>query len=261
MSLAFAAGTEEDAVVIDGLDHAFRVSDGGSVVALRDINLNVGPREFVAVVGPSGCGKSTLLRVIAGLVRPTRGRARALGDEIGRHRGEVGLVFQRPTLLPWLDILENVIFPLRHMGRPVTAAHRERAMALLASVGLAEFARRAPGELSGGMQQRVGICRALITDPRLLLMDEPFAALDALTREELGFELLRICGEQPKAVLFITHSIQEAVMLADRVVVMTPRPGRVRATIPVTIPRPRGREILRDPRFQEICGDVRDAIA
>jgi NitT/TauT family transport system ATP-binding protein len=261
MSLAFARKDGEDAVVIEGLSHAFRTSDGGSVLALRDVGLRVGSNEFVAVVGPSGCGKSTLLRVIAGLVEPTRGRARALGEEIGRRRSDIGLVFQRPTLLPWLDVLDNVLFPLRHMGRTVTPGHRDRAIGLLGSVGLADFAHRLPSELSGGMQQRVGICRALITDPLLLLMDEPFAALDALTRDELGLELLRICGEQPKAVLFITHSIQEAVMLADRVVVMSPRPGRVRAIVPVPIERPRGAHILRDPRFQEICGDVRDAIA
>jgi NitT/TauT family transport system ATP-binding protein len=171
------------------------------------------------------------------------------------------LVFQRPALLPWFNVLDNVLFPLRHMRRRVGAAETDRAMRLLAMMGIADFARMRPKELSGGMQQRVGICRALITDPRLLLMDEPFAALDALSRDELGAELLRLCTERPKAVLFVTHSIPEAVMLSDRVLVMSARPGRLRRDCAITLARPRRAQVTREPIFQEICGHVRDAVA
>src|SRR5271166_5460118 len=205
--------TDGAAAGISRVNHAFAASDGSSIVALRDINLTVGAREFVSIVGPSGCGKSTLLRILAGLVKPLSGEVSVLGKPVGARRSDVALVFQRPALLPWLNILDNVLFPLRHMSRPVGSAEAERAMALLAMMGIADFAKLRPRELSGGMQQRVSICRALITDPLLLLMDEPFAALDALTREELGAELSRLCAERPKAVVFVTHSIAEAVML------------------------------------------------
>jgi NitT/TauT family transport system ATP-binding protein len=243
------------------VNHAFSASDGRSIPALRDINLTIGAKEFVSVVGPSGCGKSTLLRTLAGLVIPSSGEVSVLGKPIGARRREVALVFQRPALLPWLNILDNVLFPLRHMGRPVGAAVTERAMALLMTMGLADFARLQPRELSGGMQQRVSICRALITDPLLLLMDEPFAALDALTRDELGAELSRICTETPRAVVFVTHSIPEAVMLGDRVVVMSARPARICRDVPVLLSRPRNARTARESVFQEICSDVRDAIA
>ncbi len=255
------AQADVEAIRVDRLSHAFRASDGASVIALRDVGLSVGAREFVSIVGPSGCGKSTLLRIIAGLVTPTTGQVSVLGAPVGARRGDVALVFQRPALLPWFNILDNVLFPLRHMRRPVGAAETRRAKDLLAMMGIADFAKLRPRELSGGMQQRVGICRALIADPKLLLMDEPFAALDALTRDELGAELLRLCAEIPKAVLFVTHSIPEAVMLSDRVLVMTPRPGRFRRDCAVALPRPREAHIIREPIFQEICSDVRDAIS
>ena len=222
--------TDGAAAGISRVNHAFAASDGSSIVALRDINLTVGAREFVSIVGPSGCGKSTLLRILAGLVKPLSGEVSVLGKPVGARRSDVSLVFQRPALLPWLNILDNVLFPLRHMSRPVGSMEAERAMALLAMMGMADFAKLRPRELSGGMQQRVSICRALITDPLLLLMDEPFAALDALTRDELGAELSRICTEKPKAVVFVTHSIPEAVMLGDRVIVMSARPARISVT-------------------------------
>jgi len=252
---------EEAAVEVAHLSHAFCSSAGEQVVALRDISFGVGCHEFVSIVGPSGCGKSTLLRIIAGLIAPTAGEALVLGAPIGARRGEVSLVFQRPALLPWFNVLDNVLFPLRHMRRRVGAAETDRAMRLLAMMGIADFARMRPKELSGGMQQRVGICRALITDPRLLLMDEPFAALDALSRDELGAELLRLCTERQKAVLFVTHSIPEAVMLSDRVLVMSARPGRLRRDCAITLARPRRAQVTREPIFQEICGHVRDAVA
>ena len=172
-------------------------------------------------------------------------------------RDEIGIVFQRPTLLPWFDVLGNVTFPMRHKYGRVTAVERDRAHRLLALVGLDDFAGKRIDELSGGMQQRVAIARALLLDPDILLMDEPFSALDALTRDEMSFELLRIWSERPKTVLFITHSIPEAVLLADRVVVMTPRPGRVREILDVTLPRPRSLDTLSDPAFLELANQIR----
>jgi NitT/TauT family transport system ATP-binding protein len=266
--MTLLANTPPQALLTDGIaasithvNHAFVASDGSSIVALRDINLTIGGQEFVSIVGPSGCGKSTLLRVLAGLVKPISGGVTVLGKPVGARRRDVSLVFQRPALLPWLNILDNVLFPLRHMSRPVGSEEAERAMALLSMMGMADFAKLRPRELSGGMQQRVSICRALITDPLLLLMDEPFAALDALTRDELGAELSRICTEKPNAVVFVTHSIPEAVMLGDRVIVMSARPARICCEAPVPLPRPRNVRVTRDALFQEICSDVRDAIS
>jgi len=261
--LAEAAACHADgmAAAISHVNHAYDASDGSSVIALRDVSISVGAREFVSIVGPSGCGKSTLLRILAGLLTPVSGRVSVLGKPVGVQRKDVSLVFQRPALLPWLNVLNNVLFPLRHMSRRVGPAEVDRAMVLLAKMGVADFAKLRPKELSGGMQQRVSICRALITDPLLLLMDEPFAALDALTREELGAELLRICAETPKAVVFVTHSIPEAVMLSDRVIVMSARPGRIRRECPVTLERPRSGQVVREVAFLEICSDVRDAIS
>jgi NitT/TauT family transport system ATP-binding protein len=255
------SSNDQPAIDVTGASYVFDTSLGRRIVALHGVTLTVGRQEFVSIVGPSGCGKSTLLRIITGLLTPIMGRASVLGGLAGPRRGEVSLVFQRPALLPWLNVLDNVLFPLRHMGRPVTSETIDRAMGLLVMMGIADFARMRPKELSGGMQQRVGICRALITDPQLLLMDEPFAALDALTRDELGFELLRLCAEKPKAVLFVTHSIPEAVMLSDRVLIMTARPGCIRGTFDIPLGRPRGPEVTREPIFQELCGHVRDAIA
>ena len=190
-----------------------------------------------------------MLRLIAGLIAPTRGELSIYGHPVTEPRDDIGIVFQRPTLLPWFDVLGNVTFPLRHKYGRVTEDERERAHRLLALVGLEDFAGRRIDELSGGMQQRVAIARALLLDPDILLMDEPFSALDALTRDEMSFELLRIWAERPKTVLFITHSIPEAVLLADRIIVMTPRPGRMREIIDVPLPRPRTLATLSDPAF------------
>jgi NitT/TauT family transport system ATP-binding protein len=228
-----------------------------AVTALRQVTFDIGRREFLAVLGPSGCGKSTLLRLIAGLILPTRGRVEVYGVPVTEPRDEIGIVFQRPTLLPWFDVLGNVTFPLRHKYGRVTAEERVQARDLLALVGLADFAEKRIDELSGGMQQRVAIARALLLDPDILLMDEPFSALDALTRDEMGFELLRIWTRKPKTVLFITHSIAEALLLADRVIVMTPRPGRVREVIDVPLARPRSIETLSDPAFNALANHIR----
>jgi NitT/TauT family transport system ATP-binding protein len=210
----------------------------GAVEALRGMDLQVDDGEFVAVVGRSGCGKSTLLRIIAGLLPPTEGRVVVDGTPVVGPRRDIAMMFQRPALLPWRNVLHNVMLPVEIFGWK-RREHRAMAGQLLEMVGLAGFEKRLPHELSGGMQQRVALCRALIQRPRLLLMDEPFSALDALTREELSVELQRIHMEVRTTMVFVTHSIEEAVLLADHVVVMSPRPGQLRKVVEVDIPRPR----------------------
>jgi NitT/TauT family transport system ATP-binding protein len=210
----------------------------GAVEALRGMDLQVDDGEFVAVVGRSGCGKSTLLRLIAGLLAPTSGRVIVDDVPVTGPRRDIALMFQRPALLPWRSVLHNVMLPVEIFGWR-RKEHRAHAEQLLEMVGLTGFRKRLPHELSGGMQQRVALCRALIQQPRLLLMDEPFSALDALTREELSVELQRIHMELRTTMVFVTHSIDEAVLLADRVVVMSSRPGHARKVVEVDIPRPR----------------------
>jgi NitT/TauT family transport system ATP-binding protein len=245
-------------ICIDAVSHDFG-EDDDRVCALADVSLTIGDVEFVAVVGPSGCGKSTLLRLIAGLIRPTHGRI-LLGERpISAPTPDIGLVFQAPTLLPWANVLDNVLFPLR-MLKELNAKNIERAHELLDLAGLAGFERRMPDELSGGMQQRVAICRGLIRNPAVLLMDEPFAALDALTREDMGQQLLELWSAYPKAVLFVTHSVPEAVMLADRVVVMSARPGRVVDIVDVHLERPRCMEMEADREFQSCTRRIREHI-
>ncbi len=210
----------------------------GEVEALQNIDLDFPDGEFVAVIGRSGCGKSTLLRVVAGLVKPSAGQVYVGGEPVTRPRRDVAMVFQRPALLPWRSVLDNVLLPAEVFGWR-GAQYRNRAHELLELVGLSGFDKRLPHELSGGMQQRVSLCRALIQDPKVMLMDEPFSALDALTREELAVELQRIHNQLRCTIIFVTHSIQEAILLADRVLVLSPRPGRIRQIISVDIPRPR----------------------
>ncbi|AQZ63841.1 Hydroxymethylpyrimidine ABC transporter, ATPase component [[Actinomadura] parvosata subsp. kistnae] len=210
----------------------------GAVEALRGLDLHVADGEFIAVVGRSGCGKSTLLRLIAGLLTATSGEVRVGGEPVVKPRRDVAIMFQRPALLPWRSVLDNVLLPVEIFGWP-RQEHRAHAHRLLEMVGLESFHRRLPHELSGGMQQRVALCRALIQRPRVLLMDEPFSALDALTREELSVELQQIHMEHAATVVLVTHSIEEAVLLADRVVVLTPRPGRILTVVNVDVPRPR----------------------
>jgi NitT/TauT family transport system ATP-binding protein len=222
---------------LSGVSRSF-AGRSGTVEALRDIDLDVADGEFVAVLGRSGCGKSTLLRLIAGLLPTSGGDIRVAGETVVKPRRDIAMMFQRPALLPWRSVLDNVLLPVQIFGWRA-AAHRQRAHELLELAGLGGFEKRQPHELSGGMQQRVALCRALITDPRVLLMDEPFSALDALTREELSGELQRIHMNTGATIVFVTHSIDEAVLLADRVVVLSPRPGRVREILEVKIPRPR----------------------
>ena len=237
----------------------FRGRGGLPVEALRDVSLEVAAGEFVAIVGASGCGKSTLLRLVAGLLPPTEGRVVLAGSEVRAPRAETAMVFQAPTLLPWADVLRNVTFPLRLMRR-IAPDTEEQARALLDAAGLGGFEARLPRELSGGMQQRVAICRALLQQPQVLLMDEPFGALDALTREEMSPELLRLWAARRMAVLFVTHSIPEAVLLADRVVVMSPRPGRVVDVIEVDLPRPRSFEQEGSDEFHRCTRRIRALI-
>ncbi|WP_028310432.1 ABC transporter ATP-binding protein [Derxia gummosa] len=244
-------------IELAGVCQRFAASDGRPVTALADVDLALRPHEFVAVIGPSGCGKSTLLRLVAGLIRPSAGSVRIFGMEVTEPRDEIGMVFQKPVLLPWLDVLGNITFPMKHKYGRVDARDEARARELLAMIGLGDFATRRPAELSGGMQQRVAIARSLLHDPDILLMDEPFSALDALTRDEMSFELLRLWSERPKTVVFVTHSIQEALLLSDRIVVMSARPGRVAEIIDVPLARPRTLATLADPVFHALANDIR----
>jgi len=237
----------------------FRGRDGAAVEALRDISLDIAPGEFVAIVGASGCGKSTLLRLVAGLVPASSGQVLLDGAPVTEPRTDTAMVFQAATLLPWADVLRNVTFPIRLMHR-ANAGTNNKARALLATAGLAGFETKLPRELSGGMQQRVAICRALLQEPRVLLMDEPFGALDALTREEMSLELLRLWAARQMAVIFVTHSISEAVLLADRVVVMSPRPGRIADIMQVALPRPRSFEQEGTEEFQRCAARIRALI-
>jgi NitT/TauT family transport system ATP-binding protein len=229
---------------------------GPVVTALQDINLNIGLGEFVAVVGPSGCGKSTLLRILAGLI-PTSSGTVWFGDrKLEGPRHDIGVVFQSPVLFPWRTVLDNVFIPI-DVQKLDRKKYLSRARDLINLVGLSEFEQRYPAELSGGMQQRVGIVRALVHDPAMLLMDEPFGALDAMTREHMNVELQRLWVAQGKTILFITHSISEAVFLADRVVVMTPRPGRIAEVLDIELPRERTLDMMTTPAFGEYVRRIR----
>jgi NitT/TauT family transport system ATP-binding protein len=231
----------------------------GTVEALKGISLNADRGEFVSILGPSGCGKSTLLMMCGGLDTVTAGRIEIAGTPVNKARSSTGIMFQDPTLLPWMSVLDNVLFPIRIMKRPL-AQYSDRARQLLELVGLAGFERSKPHQLSGGMKQRVALCRALIHDPDVLLMDEPFSALDALTRDDMNIALLDIWQRYRQTALFVTHSIREAVFLSDRVLVMTPRPGRILEEVRVPFGRPREFSIGETVRFNEICGHLRALI-
>jgi NitT/TauT family transport system ATP-binding protein len=221
---------------------------GGNVTALSDIDCTIGDGEFMSIVGPSGCGKSTLLKILAGLLQRSGGDALLNGTPIDGPRNDIGVVFQSPVLFPWRTVLGNVLLPVdvQKLGREKM---QQRALDLLNLVGLKDFEHRYPWELSGGMQQRVALVRALIHDPALLLMDEPFGALDALTREAMNVELQRIWMERRKTVVFITHSTSEAVFLGDRVMVMTPRPGKIEDMLTIDLPRPRSLDVMTTEAF------------
>jgi NitT/TauT family transport system ATP-binding protein len=248
-------------IVLDGVGMTYR-ADSGPVEALRDIELTVGRGELVALVGPSGCGKSTLLRVVAGLRPATTGTVVVDGRPVTRPIPAVGMVFQAPVLLKWRTVRDNVLLAAELAGL-APSSYRERADSLLRLVGLGDFGDKRPRELSGGMQQRASLCRALLLDPPLLLMDEPFGALDAMTRDDLNLELLRVWGESGrdrKTIVFVTHSIAEAAFLADRVVVMTPRPGRIARIVDVELPRPRTVATRAHPDFGALTLTIHEAL-
>ena len=243
-------------ISVSALRKVYRTREGDEIEALTGATFTIAEGEFITVVGPSGCGKSTLLKILAGILRRTSGDVQLRGRHVDGPSREVGVVFQAPVLLPWRNVLENVMLPVEIQGRD--RGHYEvRARAFLKLVGLEGFERKYPNELSGGMQQRVGISRALVHDPSLLLMDEPFGALDAMTREAMNLELLRVWQESRKTVLLVTHSIPEAVFLADRVLVMTPRPGRISEIITVDLPRPRRLEIINSEGFGKYVAAIR----
>lgn len=235
-------------IEIEHLDKVFTTVRDERIHALSNINLSVADGEFVTILGPSGCGKSTLLKVLAGLTPPSRGSVRVAGQAVSSPRRDIGIVFQNAILFPWRTILENVMLPAEVQGYPAKEA-RSRAIDLLKMVGLAGFENKYPAELSGGMQQRAAITRALVCDPSILLMDEPFGALDAMTREQMNLDLQRIWQESCKTIILITHSIPEAVFLGDRVVVMSPRPGRITEVIDIPTERPRGLATMGEPEF------------
>jgi NitT/TauT family transport system ATP-binding protein len=228
-------------------------------VALERVSLTVIEGEFFSLVGPSGCGKSTILNIIAGLAPKSGGEARLASHPIKGPSREIGMMFQSPVLLPWRTNLDNLLLPVEVFGLD-RKVYRERALSLLDLVGLAGFAQRYPFELSGGMQQRVAICRMLLCDPVVLLMDEPFSALDEMTREFLNMELLRIWQERRKTVVFVTHNIGEAVLLSDRVAVMAANPGRLEQVVAIDLPRPRGKATLVDPAYFRHVARIRSIL-
>ncbi len=231
-----------------------------SVTALDNVSFDIQAGNFVAIVGPSGCGKSTLLKIISGLMPASYGTVAVAGDRVESPLKNVGMVFQAPVLLKWRSVLGNVLLPVEFAKLNV-ADYADKARALIKLVGLEGFEEMYPHELSGGMQQRASLCRALVTDPQLLLMDEPFGALDAMTRDELDMELLRIWEGRKKTVLFVTHSIQEAVFLSDLVFVMSARPGRLLETIAIDLPRPRTMEMMSTVKFGEYTLSIRALLA
>lgn len=245
----------ECTIHVAGVSKVYSTRDG-PVQALWDINLEVRRGEFVACLGPSGCGKSTLLMLVAGLIPPTSGAIFVAGRRVNGPQTDLGIVFQDSILMDWRTVLDNVLLQQEIRGLDRRAMER-RARELLHMVGLAGFEKRRPYELSGGMRQRASICRALVHDPPLLLMDEPFGALDALTREQLTSDVQRIWMETRKTVLFITHSINEAILLADRVVVMSRRPGRIEEILTIELPRPRPLDAINLPEFGRYATHIR----
>ena len=242
-----------------GIGKRFR----SGLAALEAIDLDLGAGEFLSILGPSGCGKTTLLRIIAGLAEPSEGERRlSLTVDGGGHipSGGVGFVFQDPTLMPWSTVIDNVLLPFR-LARRVGSAERERVREEIRAVGLAGFERAYPRQLSGGMRMRVSIARALVTDPDLLLLDEPFAALDEITRTALNDDLLRLWESRRTTVVFVTHSVFESVYLSTRIAVMTTRPGRIAADLPVELPQPRERALRMSPGYAAICATVSNTLA
>lgn len=252
------AGRSTPALQVCNLSASF-VGPQGNLEALRDVTFDVERGEFVCLIGPSGCGKSTLLRIIAGLLSPTQGSVRLGGREQRNPGRHVGLIFQDPTLLPWRTVYDNVALPLELIGWNADRVD-ERTQSLLAFVGLSDFASAYPATLSGGMAQRTALARALAQEPDVLLLDEPFGALDALTREYMSVELLRIWERTHRTMVMVTHNVEEAALLADRVVVLSARPGRIVRVVPVPLTRPRSPEMLTSSELQGVAQTLRDAL-
>ncbi len=252
------ADRNEAAISYAGVTKSFGTPDS-PVAALAEITTRINEGEFVSIVGPSGCGKSTLLRITAGLIRPTSGVATLNGRIVDGFRTDLGIVFQYPVLLPWKRAIDNILFQIEMRGLS-RRAYLRKAQELIQLVGLDGFESNYPSELSGGMQHRVSLCRALIHDPRVLLMDEPFASLDAMTRDQMNIELLRIFGRAKKTILFVTHSIAEAVFLSNRVLVMSPRPGRIIADWAIDFPEGRSADIRDTGTFVEWVRRIRSII-
>jgi NitT/TauT family transport system ATP-binding protein len=248
-------------IEVSAVTKVFQSRHGGQTNALANTSFRIEPGAFVSLVGPSGCGKSTLLRMIAGLIPPSRGAVLLGGSVVSEPSPAIGIAFQRPVLLPWLTVRGNVALPAELEGRRSKADITAKVDALLKMVRLPGSGGRMPGELSGGMQQRVAIARALMSDPGVLLMDEPFGALDAMTREHLNDELLEIWARDQPTVVFVTHDIPEAVYLSDRVLVMAAHPGRVIADVAVPLPRPRDATTRLHPEFARLGAEIRALIA
>lgn len=249
-------GLHEPPVLVEARDVTKYFGGPSGLLALDRINLSVREREFLSILGPSGCGKSTFLRCIAGLAKPSKGTIQVSGEVVEKSPKNLGVVFQRDVLLDWRNILDNVFLPIDFRGES-RSDYAERARELLALFGLSGFEHHYPSQLSGGMRQRASICRALIHNPDLLLMDEPFGALDALTRDQLNVELQRIWSTAGRTIVFVTHSIAEAVFLSDRVVVFSPRPGRIALERVIDLPRPRKMSIRQTPEFNRYVGEIR----
>jgi NitT/TauT family transport system ATP-binding protein len=250
--------SQRGAIGVESVHKVFQQARGATqVVALQDVSFTVEPGEFVSLVGPSGCGKSTLLKLVGGLIEPSAGAMEISGTPVTGPRRSVGVMFQHPELFPWRDVLSNILLPIDIFGWS-RDDYIERAHELLKLVGLDEHVATAyPSELSGGMQQRVALCRVLVADPEIVLMDEPFAAVDEFTRERLDTELLEVWEASRKTILFVTHNIAEALFLADRVFVMGSKPGRIIEILPSPLDRPRSMDDMRDQRFVDMVYDIK----
>lgn len=256
--LALARRLQPDESPVYELSGVSKTFARRNVRALDRIDLTLTAGSFSSVIGPSGCGKSTLLQIMAGLLRPTAGEVRLNGTPVTGPRRDIGMMFQQATLLPWRTTLDNVLLPVEiRDGRAAAQQKKDAAIELLASVGLAGFEHAYPNELSGGMAQRAAICRMLITEPSVLLLDEPFGALDELTREHMDMEMQRVCLERNACAFLVTHSIPEAVLLSDVVYVMSARPGRMVDAVVIDLPRPRTLDVTGEPRFGELVREVR----
>jgi NitT/TauT family transport system ATP-binding protein len=252
-----AGSSKSEAIAVLRIDSVRKSFD--KLEAIRNVSLDVGENEFVSLLGPSGCGKSTLLMMVAGLITPSGGEISINGSPVTGPRAEIGVVFQQPVLLPWRTVLDNVLFPIELL-KLSRADYQAAAMELLAMAKIDDFAHHLPRQLSGGMRQRASICRALIHKPRILLMDEPFSALDAITRDEMGVELLRIWQANRKTVIFVTHSIREAAFLSDRVLVMGRRPAIIIEEVRIDLPRPRQISMMESEPFNQYVRQLRKAI-